>query len=233
MNLLFQHVQLDYHPETLSSTLVAEASPAFPALAEISLFNLPSEQLSLVYSAMQCIRNVSFVSENTFVLTQSADFMVLLAKAMSLPPSFLYLELRHFAFDIFDNLSYVYILRNPLDFYLGCVKHAIHGQDRHLILASVRSLSRLAVMEQNHKVIGALEPPFLQRLLDLTMTQDEEVILIILEFLYQFTSISAEVGRRLVTSAKFNGKAGMGAAKVLMAGFLSHPPSCLLHPSAP
>jgi hypothetical protein len=68
----------------------------------------------------------------------------------------------------------------PSDFYLACLKKMIFDSDRARILGALRSLIKLGSNEQNEKIILVIDTPVLQRLLQLLLVPDEELVTVVL-----------------------------------------------------
>jgi hypothetical protein len=120
------------------------------------------------------------------------------------------MEVQHYCLDIFENISSLLVLRGPSDFYLACLKKMIFESDRARILGALRSLIRLT-NEKNEKIILQIDTPVLQRLLQLLLVPDEEIVLQVMvsfyfmqEFFYLFTNISPDAGARITGCVRFN-----------------------------
>jgi hypothetical protein len=113
--------------------------------------------------------------ENAVAFSKDSQLLHILAKAMALPSVSLYIELKHHAVDIFENCARIIVLRGHTDFYLACLKKNVFESDLNLLVGSLRCLNKLATNEMNDGVIHRIETPFLQRLLQLLLTPDEDI----------------------------------------------------------
>ena len=89
-------------------------------------------------------------------------------------------EIQQHALDIFENISYLVPLRGPSDFYLACLLKLIFGSDKARILGSIKSLIKLTLNEKNEKVLIHIDTALIQRLLQLLLVPDEDLVLNIL-----------------------------------------------------
>ena len=78
--------------------------------------------------------------------------------------------------DIFENVARLLVLRGTSDFYLACLKKMIFENDRAHLLSALKCLIKLASNELNEKVVLQIDTPVLQRLLQLLLVPDEEIV---------------------------------------------------------
>ena len=205
-NPFFDQIELKTSPQNFQSTVKVSPTAPVPPMQQIQLFNNENSSI-LIERTLQCLhilRNLSFMNENAIAFTRDHKVLTLLAKGMSLPSHTYYVEIKQHSIDIFENIARLVVLRGPSDFFLACIKKMVYEDDRGHLLGSLKALVKLAANEQNEKVILRIETPFLQRLLQLLLVPDEELVNVVMEFLYLFTSLSPEAGSRLATSVRFN-----------------------------
>ncbi|KAI8802271.1 hypothetical protein BJ742DRAFT_778384 [Cladochytrium replicatum] len=58
-------------------------------------------------------------------------------------------------------------------------------------------LIRLSLTEANEPILADIDPSLVDRLLDLLLLKDEEMVLMVLEYFYQYSSISTEAATRI------------------------------------
>jgi hypothetical protein len=121
------------------------------------------------------------------------------------------MELQQHALDIFENIGRLLVLRGISDFYLACLKKMIFDSDRARILGALRSFNQLILNESNHKIMLEIDTPVIQRLLQLLLVADEEIVLVVMvffylskDFFYLFTNLSPDAGLRITGSVRFN-----------------------------
>ena len=71
-------------------------------------------------------------------------------------------------------------LRGPSDFYLACLLKHVFGSDKARILGAVKSLIKLTLNEANEKIMVNIDTPLIQRLLQLLLVPDEDLVVNIL-----------------------------------------------------
>ncbi len=84
------------------------------------------------------------------------------------------------------------------------MKRHIYEHDRARILTSIRALTKLCMLEKNERVTSGLDTPLLQRLLQLLLVPDEELLVVVLDFFYIFTNSNVDCGLRLASAVRFN-----------------------------
>ena len=174
-------------------------------LSEISLFQDAQSAIILerILQILHIIRNLSFLPDNAVVFSRDHALLTNLAKAIALPSVSYYTEIRRHAFDIFENMSSLIHLRGPSDFYFACLRKSLFEPDRSMILTAIRALTKLTLNPVNEKVIVQLDSVTLARLLELLLIPDEELVMVTMEFFYNFTTLS-EARARLPACASFN-----------------------------
>lgn len=90
------------------------------------------------------------------------------------------MEVTQHALDIFENLAHHILLRGPADFFLAALKRHVYDTDRARIITSVKCLSRLTMVEKNERVMSSIDTALLQRMLQLLLVPDEEIVVVVL-----------------------------------------------------
>lgn len=94
------------------------------------------------------------------------------------------LQVQQYALDIFENIGKLLVLRGISDFYLACLKKMIFDNDRARILSALQSLIKLASNEKNEKIILQIDTPVLQRILQLLLVPDEDIVMVALVLIF-------------------------------------------------
>lgn len=136
------------------------------------------------------LTNLSFIPENAIIFARDHTLVTLIAKAMALPEHEVFIEIKKYAFDLFENLAHLMILRGRTDFYYACLKKALFGSDRALIIISIKSLIKLLTVPGNDKSLVLMDKRELDRILELLLVPDEELVMVIMEFLYNFSILN-------------------------------------------
>ncbi|KAL0082207.1 C2H2-type zinc finger transcription factor [Phycomyces blakesleeanus] len=147
--------------------------------------------LKRILKILHIIRNFSLVEINTSLLAGSVRLndMLLSCLELSLDPD--HLELGRQSIDILVNIASTAPLAGPTDAYISCLANLIDSPDRHLIIGSVRTLTNMAQNDVNREYLGVeLIPRVTSRIIQLLLSNDEELIGTILEYLYQHALVS-------------------------------------------
>jgi hypothetical protein len=215
----FDQLHLNTSPTNFETTLVPGVDLfQMPRMSEMAFFNIKESAILLerVLQVLHVIRNMSFMNENAIAFSRDHKLLTVLAKALALPYATYYIEVQQYALDIFENIARLLVLRGPSDFYLACLKKMIFDNDRTLILGALRSLSRLLQNELNEKTLLQIDTPILQRIMQLLLVPDEEMVMIAMDFFYLFTNISPDAGVRITSCVRFNVSAGNVGFEVVL-----------------
>ncbi|KAJ3300364.1 Chromatin structure-remodeling complex protein rsc9 [Borealophlyctis nickersoniae] len=189
-----------------TQTNSANRRQAVPTLSEIGVFNTP-ESATLLERTMQVLhvlRNLSFVPDNAVEFCRNYTLLTVIAKGVALPACTHFIEIKQHTLDIFENMAPHVTIRGEKDFYLACLRQIIFENDRGMIIASIRTLTRLCMSEPNQEVLGRVDDAFVGRLLQLLLVPDEDLVGAVLDWLYQYSGLGPEVGARIAECAKFN-----------------------------
>jgi hypothetical protein len=92
------------------------------------------------------------------------------------------MEIQQHCLDIFENIARLLVLRGPSDFYLACLKKMIFDNDRSRIIGALKSLIKLLGNEVNEKIFVQIDTAVLQRILQLLLAPDDEIVSISMVF---------------------------------------------------
>ncbi|KAI8077744.1 uncharacterized protein BX664DRAFT_367263 [Halteromyces radiatus] len=161
------------------------------------------------------IRNFSFLDNNIRHLAHHDTLRHYLMTGITLSPSSQFAELTRQCLDILENIAPQVIVHSPDDPYLVAMSYLLLSNDRALILGAIRSLTRVAVTEVNERVLCIPKVDLMERLFQLLLVDDEELVAATLEYFYQYTSLRGDFGTQLV-------KTYPGNLMGLLTGFLSY-----------
>ena len=86
------------------------------------------------------------------------------------------------------------------DSYIGCLVSLLYTSERHILLGSIRVLTLLASNELNQPILlNGPAQQLLERITQLLIVNDEELIGASVEYLYKFASISDKFRQQLLT----------------------------------
>eukprot|EP00842_Homolaphlyctis_polyrhiza_P005483 jgi/Hompol1/5936/HPOL_004792-RA len=196
------------HTQHNSTTLNSSSEPTcdFSPITGMRFFSSVETEIEYerVLQALHVIRNISFIPDNAVILSKDHQLPSVLTKSIALPAETLYIQAKHYALDILENIAPYTTLRGDMDFYLACLRRMVLDNDHSLVIGSLRTLNRFASNEQNEKTILTIDDMLLQRLLQLLLVPDEEIVMCVMEFLYLFSSASSEASMRMVRCVRFN-----------------------------
>jgi hypothetical protein len=204
--LLIQHMSPVFDSLILSTDPNDfETTSAVFSLREISLFHSKDVSCALerTLQVLHIIRNFLFFDQNPPVFARDHVFLTNLAKGLALPNASYFIEIKQYCFEIYEFIVPVSELRGTSDFYLACMRKAIQEPDRALVLSSIRSLTKMALIEANEKHISELGQAVLSKMFMYLLVPDEELVVVVLEFLYIFTNLSKTCSK-VVQFAPFN-----------------------------
>lgn len=158
---------------------------------DILSFN-ESHSMERVLQVFHILRNLSFLDHNTIILTEHPGFRAMLQQGLSMPPSTHLNELRIYCLDTLECLSIHITLRSKFDIYLRELHRLLQTNDKAMILGCLRALTRLAANESNEKILCEIDPEIIERISQLLLVQDDELIGATLDYLYQFSSFHGD-----------------------------------------
>ena len=193
----FGQLRLSTSPLNFATTVNLDFSGPFRVHSLLDPPLFPSAewqaQLERVLQSLHIIRNLSFVPDNAALFAKDYQILTVLAKGMAFPVATHFSEVKLCCLEIFANLAFFVPLRGELDFYLMCLKTLLFETDRAYILSVITAFIRLIGNSQNEKLMANLDTNVIQRLIQLLLVPDEEIIMAVLEFFYLFTICSPAV----------------------------------------
>ncbi|ORY06809.1 hypothetical protein K493DRAFT_332956 [Basidiobolus meristosporus CBS 931.73] len=143
-------------------------------------------------------RNLSFLGHNAQCLASHDALLEVLTKGIELPSSSKKIELRQLCLDTFENLSPFILLKNRSARFIKPLKHLLYTTDKALILGSIHSLTRFALNEANESILSVVDDKLIQRMFDLLLVKDEELVEAVMEYLYCYSNLSSKTSLELV-----------------------------------
>lgn len=143
------------------------------------------EQKERLLQILHILRNLSFWDLNAREIFKS-DFAYVIAKAVSLPMHSPWKEMRQYATDVLENFCAV-VPFEPHEYFFNVIVSNIYSTDKCFVISGIRSL--VALVSQNEIIRAAIarELNYLDRILELLLIPDGEIIMYVLEFLYILT----------------------------------------------
>lgn len=162
-----------------------------------TLFAKPGDKIShtVILKILHIMRNFSFIESNTRVFAASADFKQMLIKCLVMTNSSHYSH----CIDILENMS-PFVDLGPFDSIIGCLNSLLmNANERSVILGSVRILTMLASSSaSNLHYLLPTSTQIANRITQFLIANDEELIGVSLEYLYQYSCQSISFGQHLL-----------------------------------
>ncbi|KAI9281905.1 hypothetical protein BY458DRAFT_498390 [Sporodiniella umbellata] len=168
--------------------------------ADVCLQNLlfahsDAEAQQTILKILHIMRNFSFIQSNIRTLAASADFKQMLIKCLVLPDSSHYSH----CIDILENMT-PFVELGPFDAIIGCLNNLLMtATERSVILGSIRILTLLAGSNANLHYLLPTSTQVAERVAQYLIANDEELIGVSLEYLYQYSRLSRHFSQQLLS----------------------------------
>lgn len=182
---------------------------ALPAVPLNGMFHaLPGfspEQLERTMQVYHIFRNFSFLEANMKILlnhpaiVQLVEYGLIIA-GEALPTT----EIKRYALDIYENTSREIRVRSADDRLFVEIMRLLYSDDRAMVVGSVRSLTNLCTYSLNEELFSTVNVPMVERMLQLLLAGDEQVVSAVMEFLYQYTRLYEKAAQRIAEISKTN-----------------------------
>jgi hypothetical protein len=188
-----QKLLLNENPALLEA-LLKKAQPCL----QNTLFNsspaVENDSHKMILKILHISRNFSFIESNTRVFAASADFKQMLIKCLIMTTSSHYSH----CIDILENMT-PFVELGPFDAIIGCLNNLLmNATERSVILGSVRVLTMLASSKPNLHYLLPTSTQVANRIAQFLIANDEELIGVSLEYLYQYSKQSIAFGQHLL-----------------------------------
>ncbi|KAK9333429.1 hypothetical protein V1520DRAFT_139945 [Lipomyces starkeyi] len=146
------------------------------------------KQLDKVLEAALVLRNAAINPENARHLSRSQVCAVALVKCLTLPsdrPSLV--ELRQYCLDIVESVALFLRPTSSQDSLFRALAGYLSSDDRGVLISALRAIARLVInVEAN--LLQAVDRKVVARICALILLDDEELLSVCLDFLYQYTA---------------------------------------------
>ncbi|CEG67775.1 hypothetical protein RMATCC62417_04154 [Rhizopus microsporus] len=164
-------------------------------LQNILFSHSDSESQCTILKILHIMRNFSFVEPNIRILAANADFKQMLIKCLVLPDSSHYSH----CIDILENMT-PFVELGPFDSIIGCLNNLLMtATERSVILGSIRILTMLASSNTNLHYLLPTSTQVAERVAQFLIANDEELIGVSLEYLYQYSRLSISFSQSLLS----------------------------------
>ena len=147
-----------------------------------------SRRLCLINEAGLVLRNMVMLEENAEFISKYPAMRDLVVILLYLPDHASTNELRHYGFDLAEQLS-KYLPANDDDALLKALTHFIDDSDRAIVLASLRAISRMGTSLAELTPIHSIPIPTIIRICDWLLVEDQELRTACLDLLYRYTAV--------------------------------------------
>ncbi|KAL0137490.1 hypothetical protein V8B55DRAFT_1528739 [Mucor lusitanicus] len=148
-----------------------------------------------ILKILHIIRNFSFIESNTRVFAAHAGFKQMLIKCLVMTNSSHYSH----CIDILENMT-PFVELGPFDAIIGCLNSLLmNATERSVILGSIRILTMLASNSvSNLHYLLPTSSQVANRITQFLIANDEELIGVSLEYLFQYSRQSISFGQHLL-----------------------------------
>ena len=148
-----------------------------------------------ILKILHIIRNFSFIESNTRVFAANAGFKQTLIKCLVMTNSSHYSH----CIDILENMT-PFVELGPFDSIIGCLSSLLmNATERSVLLGSVRVLTMLASSPTNLHYLLPTSAQVANRITQFLIANDEELIGVSLEYLFQYSRNSTSFAQHLLT----------------------------------
>jgi len=185
-------------------------TPGEKKMKELKLYNTCflttnelEQELERTRYVIDIIRNFSFTEVNARYFATKECIIVIIKKCFKIPTSSHFFRTKTDMLDTFENMSFYLILKKSYLSVNTSLKKMLFEDDRTLVIGAIRSLTRMCYTDCNVHFL-TLETPVVQQLLRLLLVWDEELVTVIMDLLYQYTSTSHDMAVHIASSSKTN-----------------------------
>ncbi|GAN02603.1 hypothetical protein MAM1_0025d02047 [Mucor ambiguus] len=163
--------------------------------------------LNIILKVLHILRNFSFLSAYIPTLSEHALVKEILVQALQTSMSTGHVELGRHSMDVLENIAVHLKLESAQDPCLDCIYQVVASHDRYLVIGSIRTLTWLTVNKENQASVES--SPVMERISQMLLSDDEELVGTALEYIYQHTRVSTQCRSRFLTSPYSNAYIGL------------------------
>lgn len=163
-----------------------------------------------VSEATLTVRNLAFLEENAVYLSKMPQLRDWLTIALNLPNVEQVVEIKHYALEIAEQVVRHWNLDSADPLYQSLQEVVEDEFDRGAIICGLRALTRISLNLENPNQLENMTVAFLRRLFAWTILEDEELVGVCLDFLYQYTANTVNIEFLLAHSDDLSLPAVMG-----------------------
>lgn len=169
----------------------AEGSKPFNGYTSEDHQQPKSQSFEHILKVLHIVRNFSFIKINAQILAANVCLKNMMIKCLVLSTTSQFSDLGRHCIDILENIAAYIKLTGPFDDCIVCLTGLVFTNERCLLIGAIRTLTALAATETNQVCLIPGSTQIAARITQLLVANDEELIGTVLEYLYQYTQISA------------------------------------------
>lgn len=147
------------------------------------------DQLTLILETTQTIRNMVIMPDNAYFMSEYPPVKDLLCVLLHLPDLEVVVELKHFALEIAEQIIQYLVLDADDPLYKSLLEQ-LKSNDRGVIVTALRALNRIAFVHPTEtNRLGNVPPSVLESLMNWLLLNDEDLLDMSTDFLYQYTAV--------------------------------------------
>ncbi|KAI9244958.1 hypothetical protein BDA99DRAFT_448167 [Phascolomyces articulosus] len=152
-----------------------------------------------ILKVLHILRNFSFLEVNARILASDIRLKSMIEKSLTLSTS-KNLDLGRHCIDVLENIAPFIQLNGPFDECIACLNNLLYTQERYLLIGTLRIFTQLCMTEGNQVCLISVSMATATRIAQWLVMNDEELVGTVLEYLYQYTRISADFRRQLLSA---------------------------------
>lgn len=185
------------HMMTSESDAQITAATSPTSTATSTSFSTDFGTLDIILKVLHIIRNLSFIPAYAPTLAENESIMKLLIQVINTSMSTGHVELGRHSLDVMENIASHLVLKSAEDPWLVCIYKTVAAHDRYLAIGSLRTLTLLTMNKANHPHLESCS--VLACIAQMLLSNDEELVGTVLEYLYQYTRVSLDCRTRFMS----------------------------------
>lgn len=163
--------------------------------------------LEIILKVLHILRNFSFLATYIPILAKHTLVKEILVQGLETSMSTGHVELGRHSMDVLENIAAHMDLTFEKDPCLSCVHTLVAAHDRYLVIGSIRTLTWLTMNPTNRTYLES--SPVMNRIAQMLLSNDEELVGTALEYIYQHTRTSEQSRSQFLTSSHSSAYIGL------------------------
>ncbi|GAA5807795.1 hypothetical protein MFLAVUS_001174 [Mucor flavus] len=163
--------------------------------------------LEIILKVLHILRNFSFLATYIPILAKHTLVKEILVQGLETSMSTGHVELGRHSMDVLENIAAHMELTSEKDPCLNCVHTLVAAHDRYLVIGSIRTLTWLTMNPTNRTYLES--SPVMNRIAQMLLSNDEELVGTALEYIYQHTRTSEQSRSQFLTSSHSSAYIGL------------------------